>query len=222
MGLYGSSTQKTLLLNRTPMAFRFEFDPANRILRCRFSEAVTEDELTYFYRMATLLAESLDPLAGLVDFSAVTSFKTNAEFMRKLAALPPIMPKTERIRVIVAPADQIFGLARLFEMQGKASRPNLHVVRSVREAWAILGVQEPEFRPIPEAFESRLGNPDSKSIECLTGGILRTSGFNAATQRGRTLANAKGFLSNSLALLKRVSAPKAETLGCTNKENRNC
>lgn len=185
------------------MAFRFDFDLANRILRCRFSEVITENELMYFYRMAVLLAESLDPLAGLVDFSAVTSFKTNAEFMRKLAALPPIMPKTERVRVMVAPADQIFGLARLFEMDGKASRPNHHVVRSVREASAILGLQEPEFRPIPEALESHWRIP-TRNFECLMGGILTTSGFNAATQRGRTLSNAKRSVSNSLALLQRT------------------
>ncbi len=142
------------------MAFHLEFDPTNRILGCRFSEAVTDDELTYFYRMATLLAESLDPLAGLVDFSAVTSFESNAEFMRKLAALPPIMPKTERIRVMVAPTDHIFGLARLFGIEGEATRPNHYVVHCVREAWELLGVQEPEFRPIPEAFESRLESSD--------------------------------------------------------------
>jgi hypothetical protein len=145
------------------MALRFEFDPTNRILRCRFSEVVTGDDLTYFYRMAVLLAESLDPLAGLVDFSGVTSFKTNAEFMRKLAALPPIMPKTERIRVMLAPTDQIFGLARLFEMEGKATRPNHHVVRCVREAWVILGIQKPEFRAISEALEIRLENPSSSA-----------------------------------------------------------
>jgi len=57
---------------------------------------------------------------------------------------------------MVAPADDVFGLTRLFGIAGEATRPNYHVVRSEREAWAILGVQKPEFRPIPEALESRM------------------------------------------------------------------
>jgi len=142
------------------MAFRFEFDPTNRILGCRFSGVVTEEGLMHFYRLGALLAESLDPLRGLVDFSGVTSFNTNAGFMRRLAALPPMMPKAERVRVMVAPADDVFGLVSLFGIEGEGTRPNYHVVRDVREAWAILGVHEPEFQPIPKALESPLENPD--------------------------------------------------------------
>jgi hypothetical protein len=147
------------------MAFRFAFNPTHRILRCDFSDTVTDEDLTYYYRMAALLAESLDPLAGLFDFSAVTPLKSSPEFMRGLAALPPVMPQLDRPRVLVAPADHVFGLARVFEIEGEATRPNFHVVRTMEEAWAILGVREPEFQPVPKALESRRGgsNADDKS-----------------------------------------------------------
>jgi hypothetical protein len=138
------------------MAFHFEFDLTNQILECRFSEVVTEDNLNDFYCLAALFAEALDPLAGLVDFSAVTSFQTNAEFMRKVAGLPPVMPRTERPRVMVAPANHIFGLMRLLGIAGATTRPNFHVVRRVQEAWAMLGVRNPQFRPIIEALEPAL------------------------------------------------------------------
>ena len=136
------------------MAFQFEFDSTNRILRCRFSGQVTDEDLLGFYRTAKLLAESLDPLAGIVDFSSVTDFKATPPKLRELAAFPPVMPQQERVRVIVAPSDDVFGMVRIFEIAGEATRPSLHVVRSARLAWAIIGIEEPEFKSISEAHES--------------------------------------------------------------------
>jgi hypothetical protein len=137
------------------MAFQFEFASTNRILRCRFSVQVTDEDLMAFYRMAMLLAESLDPLAGLTDFSSVTDFDASPTKIRELAAFPPIMPQPERFRAIVAPSDYVFGMVRIFAIEGAASSPNLHVVRSTREAWAILGIEEPEFKAISEAYKAR-------------------------------------------------------------------
>jgi hypothetical protein len=143
------------------MAFRFEFDSIHRVLRIKFSETVTNEDLIYFYRMSTLLVESLDPLSAIIDFAAVTSFESSADFMRNLAALPPAMPKQERPRVVIAPADHVFGLARLFGTAGEATRPSFHVVRTEQQAWAILGIQEePEFKPVQQALESERGKPE--------------------------------------------------------------
>lgn len=137
------------------MAFRFEFDLTHRIIGIKFSGRVTEDDLIGFYRMAALLVESLDPLSAIIDFSDVNSFESTAQFMRRLAALPPAMPKTERPRVVVAPRDDTFGLSRLFAVEGEATRPNFHVVRSAQQACAILGVQEPKFEAITRALEPK-------------------------------------------------------------------
>jgi hypothetical protein len=52
------------------------------------------------------------------------------------------------IRCVVTPSDKVFGLARMFELQGEGTRANLHVVRTMKEALAILGVQEPKFDPV--------------------------------------------------------------------------
>lgn len=136
------------------MAFHFEFNSTNRILRCRFSGPVTDEDLVGFYRTAVLLAGSLDPLTGIVDFSSVTDFGVTSSKMRELAAFPPVMPQQDRVRVIVAPSDDVFGMVRIFEIEGEATRPSLHVVRSAAEAWTIIGIQEPEFSSISEAYDS--------------------------------------------------------------------
>jgi hypothetical protein len=137
------------------MAFHFELDSTNRILRCGFSGSVTDEDLVAFYRMAILLAGSFDPLAGIIDFSSVTDFKATPPKIRELADFPPVMPDRDRIRVIIAPSDVVFGMMRIFEIKGEASRPRLHVVRSAKEAWAIIGVQHPEFKSISDAHESQ-------------------------------------------------------------------
>jgi formylglycine-generating enzyme required for sulfatase activity len=40
------------------------------------------------------------------------------------------------------------GIARMFELEGEQTRPNLHVVRSAKDVWAILGIREPQFEPL--------------------------------------------------------------------------
>ena len=141
------------------MPYRFEFDSTNRILFCRFEGRVTDEGLTNFYRMAPEYVASLNPRAGLVDLSAVTSFDVTVHTIRQLAWSDPIMPQTSQPRFIVAVSFHIFGMARMFEFEGEATRPNLHVVRSLDEAWAVLGVQGPKFEPVSEFYDS--SNADS-------------------------------------------------------------
>ena len=52
------------------------------------------------------------------------------------------------MRVIVVPIDFIFGLARMFQMLGEKTRPDLHVVRTLDEAYRLLQIESPEFRPV--------------------------------------------------------------------------
>lgn len=130
------------------MPYRFEFDPANRIIRCRLDGKVTDEELTGCYRDADRYARQTDPLVGIMDMSAVSSFVVSANTISKLALSTPAMPHPERLRILIAPAPEIFGIARMFEVEGQELRPDLHVVHSEKEALAILELQETRFEPI--------------------------------------------------------------------------
>jgi hypothetical protein len=123
------------------MAFVFDFDPAHRVLRSTFSGKVSDEDLLNHQRVGALLVSSLGPRFAIIDLSAADPFEATVDGMRALAKLPPAMPQRERPRVIIAPSDHAFGMARIFEIEGEATRPNLHVVRSVKEAWAIFGVE---------------------------------------------------------------------------------
>jgi hypothetical protein len=137
--------------------FRFEFDSTSRILRAFFWDVVTDKDVTSFYRMLAEHCVALDPLAGILDLSEVTSFEVSVHAIRDLAWSEPAMPHPNRPRFIIAVSSHIFGMARMFEFEGESTRPNLHVVRSPREVWAILGVDEPRFQRLPVILDS---NPD--------------------------------------------------------------
>jgi hypothetical protein len=128
--------------------YHFDFDPTHRIARCRFEGKISDDDFHKFYAEAAELVQKLDPLGGLLDLSAVTSFNVTPQTVHDIANLPPALPQTERPRVVVAPAPAVFGLMRMFELLGERTRPSLHIVRSEREALAILGVLEPHFEPV--------------------------------------------------------------------------
>ena len=121
------------------MSVKFDFDRANGILLCNLDGYVTDDVMKEFYRISAEQMAEIDPHAGITDLSAVVSFEVSAKTVRELAHSAPVMPDPDRICVIVAPSDHIFGMARLFQLTGESTRPNLHVVRTMAEAWAILG-----------------------------------------------------------------------------------
>jgi len=130
------------------MPYQIVYDPTNRILRARFEGRVTEDELREVYRLGQVQAARIDPHAGITDFSDVTTLAFSPETIYKLATSTPIMRDPSRLVVFVASTPHIFGMARMFEILGGETRPNLHVVRTLEEAYELLHVREPQFEPI--------------------------------------------------------------------------
>lgn len=144
------------------MPFHFDFDPKNRILRILLSGETSDDGLKHAYAAGFKLAMRVKPQAGIFDFSGVKSLDVTPQTIRELAKSSPILSNPSLRRAIIAPSPHIFGVARSFEMQSEDIRPNLHVVRSEREAFAILAVQHPRFAPIdPEDTEKDPERPTS-------------------------------------------------------------
>jgi hypothetical protein len=130
------------------MPYHFEFDSANRILLARFEGKVNDAELKEYYRTVERYVAATNPSAGVLDMSAVSSLEVSPQTIRELASLPPAFSDPHQARCIIAPSPKIFGMARMFELQGQHTRPNLHVVRTAKEAWAILSVSKPKFQPL--------------------------------------------------------------------------
>lgn len=130
------------------MPYSFEFDSAHAILLCRLRGEVTEESFKNFFRIGAEHAVRTQPSAGVVDLSGVTTFLVSTQTIHELARSTPVLRSPDLRRIVIAPSPEIYGMMRMFEMEGEAKRPNLHVVRSEEEAWAILAVPKPKFKPI--------------------------------------------------------------------------
>ena len=122
--------------------------PGHRSL-CLHFQVTDEDFRNYYSDEAKYLALT-KPGGGLLDFSMVTSFDVTPAIIQHLTNLAPVLTNQALPKVLVAPVPAVFGMMRMFEILGDRTRPNLHVVGSEEEAWAILGVREPQCGPFRE------------------------------------------------------------------------
>ncbi len=129
------------------MAYYFEFDSSNGILRCRLEGDVTDESLKECHQVAGKYAALTNPGVGIMDFSNVASFNVSSQTVRDLAYRMPRMLGS-RPRFLVVPSAHMYGLARMFQEIGSETRPELHVVRSVDEVYTLLGVLESRFEPV--------------------------------------------------------------------------
>lgn len=127
------------------MTSSFEFDPTNQVVCWRLQGSVTEDLFAESLRLvADILAET-NPKSGIIDFSQVTAFKISTETIQRVASSKPVFP-AELPRVIVAPADHVYGMARMFAALSSDTRTNVEAVRTMEEAYKLLGIDEPNFQ----------------------------------------------------------------------------
>jgi hypothetical protein len=130
------------------MRFHFEYDPDSNVLLAKFSGTVNDASIRNFYQIASTLIGTVNFRASIADFSDVASFDVPRHTIRELAELPPADPVALRPRIVVAPNVLVFALARFFQLTGKVTRPNLHVVRHLNDALKLLEVSVPHFRPL--------------------------------------------------------------------------
>lgn len=128
------------------MGFVMDFDAKNNILRVTIKDHFTDEILREIYAAMTEYAAS-QPCRGIVDFSEVTAFEASSDAIRNLARGEPAFP-AGYMRIIVSPKDLIYGMARMFQILGEKTRRDLHVVRTLDEAYHLLRAEAPEFGPL--------------------------------------------------------------------------
>jgi hypothetical protein len=131
------------------MAFRFEFDPVDKILLGRFEGRLTDESAAEFYAAIRKYSTETGAYAGIWDFSCVTEFAMSSEFVHELARSEPAMPDADkRPRLLVASDTVGLGIMRIFEIVRGPKGPLLLVVHTLDEAFDALGVQSPQFEPL--------------------------------------------------------------------------
>ena len=131
------------------MGYVLDFDAKNSLLRVSVEGRVTDAILWDAYTTVASYIETHGPCRAIVNVSAVTKFDVSSSAIRELTRRTPAIPKGY-MRVFVAPLDSMYGMVRMFQILTELTRPELHVVRSVDEAYRLLRVESPEFGPASE------------------------------------------------------------------------
>ena len=130
------------------MTYVIDLDPTHQVLRTTVTGTVTDPAACEMYASLSHFAAAGGPYASIVDLSGVTGSRVSIETIRDLAKKPPAVP-FGRPRVVLAPRPEDYGVVRMFELlRGKMAGQH-HLVLSVDEAYAMLGVR-------PEDFSRRL------------------------------------------------------------------
>src|SRR5579863_9415732 len=132
---------------RLSMGLVLEFDAKNNILRGSLDGRVTDASLLDSYAAAARTAKAHSRCRGIWDCSGVTEFDVSSGTIRALAERSPII-SAGCMRVVVASQDLLFGMMRMLQILSEKSRPELHVVRTIDEAYRLLLVESPEFNPV--------------------------------------------------------------------------
>jgi len=129
--------------------FYFEYDTAHRIFAVRMHGTITDGIFKACYSETPRHVQGRDIRAALMDLSDVEQYEVTAAAMRDVSRLAPLFPDPTP-RWVVAPQDHIFGMARMFQMASPSGRDMLHVVRSMADAYAALGITAPCFERVPD------------------------------------------------------------------------
>ncbi len=129
------------------MGFVLDFDAKNNVLRVTLDGRVTEAIMLDAYATVARYVASRPPCRGIIDVTKVTKFEVSSSAIRQMAESAPAFP-TAYVRVFVASTSFVYGMARMFQMLGEKTRPNLHIVRTLDEAYHLLQVDSPEFSPV--------------------------------------------------------------------------
>jgi hypothetical protein len=121
-----------------------DFDPEHRVLRVTLTGVLTEAAFLAAREDVAHFIQIEGPCHGILDFREVSKFDISADFVRELAEEPPTFP-VNTIRVCVASQPVIYGMIRMFQIIGAETREELHVVKTMKEAYALLGFQSLDF-----------------------------------------------------------------------------
>jgi hypothetical protein len=130
---------------KTVMVVCFEFAEAEGVLRVTLSGEITDYAVMEIWSKGRGIVESFLSCKSIVDLSGLTHFNVSTSTITRLArSHSPDLPT----RVFVAAKDVVYGSTRMFQVLSENTRKNVHVVRTLDEAYKLLGVESPKFTPV--------------------------------------------------------------------------
>jgi len=128
------------------MALVYECAEADHLVRLTVTGEMTDETVTELWMKGLSVSTTFSSYKGIVDLSGVSRFSVTPRVIELIAKRESI---DLSVRVFVAPSDFIYGSIRMFQILSEKTRKNLHVVRTMQDAYKLLGVESPQFVPLP-------------------------------------------------------------------------
>jgi hypothetical protein len=127
------------------MHYQVDVDPAHSVIRLTVIEEIVSLECAEgCYQGLSRVTSSGGPYAAIYDLSRVKDTSIPTEMVRSFARRAPSIPMG-RAHVVVGKEPAIYGLARIFQMCSEFLGRQFSVVRSLEEAYEIVGAHPEDF-----------------------------------------------------------------------------
>jgi hypothetical protein len=127
--------------------FSLAFDRRHRVLMARATGVFSSDDITALDAAIVRFVSREGDLRGILDFTAVEALAVSASRLAVRGRQPPVMGTADR--VFVAPQADINRFCRSFaEHQRGSGNAGPQVVTTLVEAYAALGLVDPQFEPV--------------------------------------------------------------------------
>jgi len=125
-----------------------QFERKHHVLLITYGKVATPASALAAYDSVERFVSSKGPCSVLADLSTIENVDVPGDFVRSLAWMPTVIPPGLQ-RVVVAPRSDVYGLSRMFQLYRDKMSSDVHVVRTLEEAYSLLGLESPEFEIVP-------------------------------------------------------------------------
>lgn len=123
------------------MPYALQINATLRLAVTRVDGALSSEELRRHEHELRHSPDFEPSLRQLIDFRQLTSLEVTARDIRDAASAQPFTGGAMRVFVITT--DELFGMARMYQILTEDTPHDLHLVRDIDEAFSLLGI-EPE------------------------------------------------------------------------------
>ena len=132
--------------------FSLSFDSNHRVLLAQFAGVLSTEDIEGFDKALAAFVSRHGFARGIFDFSSVQANAVPRSFLVWRARLPQILLGQER--VIVAPQQEIYELARVYAAQQRDfGNIQGQIVRTLADAYLALDLRQADFRPVLTATD---------------------------------------------------------------------
>jgi len=127
---------------------RLYFEPRHKVMLVEFSGTLTmADMVQHDELVRRFVAAQPEPVPGIADFSPVEKMGITIDHISGRAQQQQI--KAGQRRIYVAPSPEKYGLCRMFaSLQAARGATEPEIVRSLQEAYDLLGLDAPKFQAV--------------------------------------------------------------------------